>query len=479
MPPSRASAFRPDQLWRSARDPMFWLDQDLRVVWVNQAWESLTGHSADSIVGTICSSYGPSRPGSPADLAASFAPPIEALAGRPATTATLILRRDGERFWRGVSFWPFVGADGSLLGLLGRVREADAGLAENASRAHRLRVRLLEMRQASYERFGFDSLIGAGAAHRRLLEQVRLASSTHTPVLIVGEPGTGKRHVAHVIHQLGAGAKGALTSFDCQALPAEVLERELFAASTGQDVPGDVQTSDSAVEPHAPSRFAAADGSTLLIGDVLAMPRDVQSRFVEALDGRVRVLSFTSGDPEAAVRAERLRPEFYYAASVLTIRLHPLRGRRGEILPLAQHFLERANKRGGSQRTGFTAAAESVLEAYDWPGNLRELARVVDHAHASSTNAPSRRLPGAPIDADDLPAGIRGDLGGAYLAPRPAPPRSLDEILTDVERRLIENAMTRARRNKSRAAEILGVSRPRLYRRIKELDLADEFDQGE
>ena len=453
---------------------MFWLDQDLRIVWVNQAWESLTGHSADSIVGTICSSHGPSRAGAAEDVAASFTPPAEALAGRSTTTTTLILRGDGERFWRGVAFWPFVGADGALLGLLGQVRDPDDGLSENASRTHRLRVRLLEMRQASYERFGFDSLIGAGAAHHRLLEQVQLASSTRAPVLIVGELGTGKRHVAHVIHQLGGAPGRSLKSFDCQALPAEVLDRELFTASAAEDPSGDGQA------PASPRpRFAAAEGSTLLVGDVLAMPRDVQSRFVDAIDGRVRLLSFTSGDPEAAVRAERLRAEFYYAVSVLTIRLSPLRERRGEILPLAQHFLERANQRGGPQRSGFTPAAEKALAAYDWPGNLHELARVVDHAHASSMVEPSRRFLGAPIDADDLPAGIRGDLGGAYLAPRPTPPKPLDEILDDVERRLIENAMSKARRNKSRAAEILGVSRPRLYRRIRELNLADEIDQDE
>lgn len=475
MPPPRASAFRPDQLWRSVREPMFWLDPDLRVAWVNQAWEGLTGHKAESIVGAVCSCHGPSRPGEAADLAASLAPPPEVLAGRPATTATLILRADGERLWRGLAFQPFMGTDGALLGLLGRVCEVDDGPTPAASQIHRLRVRLLELRRELFRRFGFDSLIGAGPAHHRLLDQARLASATHAPVLIVGESGTGKRHVARVIHQLGADPGAPLTLFDCQALPADVLERELFAEPAAPSR-GDPEKAPSSGA--APSRLAVEDGTTLLIGDVMTLPRDVQLRLVEALDDRVRLLCFTSGDPEAAVRSERLRPEFYYAASVLTIRLLPLRDRRGEILLLAQHFLERANQRGGPQRSGFTPAAESALEAYDWPGNLRELARVVDHAHGRSveTGATADRALGAPIDADDLPAGIRGELGAAYLPPLPAPARPLDEILTDVERRLIENAMTKARRNKSRAAEILGVSRPRLYRRIKELGLPDEPD---
>jgi DNA-binding NtrC family response regulator len=414
-------------------------------------------------VGTACSAYGPSQAGDAADLAASFAPPPEALAGRAVTTTTLILRADGERLWREVAFRPLRGPDDGLLGLLGQVYEPEERPLEAPSRSHGLRVRLLALRQSLHQRFGFDSLIGVGPAHRRLLEQVKVASTTAASVLIVGEPGTGKRHVARVIHQLGARPDAPLMSFDCRALPAEVLERELFVAT----------------EADAPARLAAAGGATLILGDVLELPRDVQSRLVEALDGRVRLIGVTSGDPEAAVHSDRLRADFYFAASILTIRLLPLRERRDEILLLAQHFLERANRRGGPQRSGFTPAAESALAAYDWPGNLRELARVVDHAHASGTASGASAVPNAPVDVDDLPADVRGELGAGYLPPRTTQPRPLDEILTDVERRLIENAMAKARRNKSRAAEILGVSRPRLYRRIKELNLPDENESNE
>jgi DNA-binding NtrC family response regulator len=107
------------------------------------------------------------------------------------------------------------------------------------------------------------------------------------------------------------------------------------------------------------------------------------------------------------------------------------------------------------------------LTSYDWPGNLPELARVVEHAHA--------RAAGHLVTADDLPATIRGHLGSAYTPPAPSNPiKPLDELLTEVERRLIETALRQSRSNKSRAAEILGISRPRLYRRIKELNLPDD-----
>jgi DNA-binding NtrC family response regulator len=186
-----------------------------------------------------------------------------------------------------------------------------------------------------------------------------------------------------------------------------------------------------------------------------------------ALDAPVRLIATTALDPKSALESEQLRPELYFALTTLVIRLEPLRERRDELPALAQHFLERANQRGGKQKSAFSAEALAALMAYDWPGNLRELARVIDHAHAATD--------GAKIAVDDLPASIRGHQGGGFPPPvPPGPIKPLDELLTEIERRLIETAMRQARGNKSRAAEFLGISRPRLYRRIKELNLPDE-----
>ncbi len=337
-----------------------------------------------------------------------------------------------------------------MLGLLGLVRRADAPPHAPDSETQRLRVELLEVRIRLHARHGFDTLIGFGPAHRRLLDQVAAAAATSIPVLIVGEPGTGKRLVARTIHQLGARRQAPLVPFDCATLPPEVLERELFGVLEGTES----------------ARLALPDGSTLLIGDILDLPRDLQGRLAANLDARVRLLATTVGDPEAALRAERLRADLFHALTTLVIRLSPLRERLEELPVLAQHRLERANLRGGRQRSGFAAEALSVLLAYDWPGNLRELARVVDEGHATGE--------GDVIEIDDLPATIRGSLGASYNPP-PLPPEviPLDDLLTQVERRLIEHALQRARQNKSRAAELLGISRPRLYRRIKELNLPD------
>lgn len=478
MSSPRLSRFRPDRIWRSAREPLIWLDSELRVAWVNAAWEELTGRPADSIVGVACSASVVSEADGVDDLAASFAPPPEVLGGAAASTSTLIVRPDGERLLRGLSYWPFVGRDGSLLGMLGRIRDADEPAKEVESRDNRLRARLLELRHGLFRRYGVDSLIGQGAAHRRLLEQAKLAASSRVPLSIIGEPGTGKRHLARVIHQLGDGPNSTFSILDCRAIPAESLERALFVADGAEGV-------DAGDEPNRDRpRLAAPRGSTLALDGFLDLPRDLQVQLAAALDSepdddrRTRVVAVSSEDLDAAVRSERLHPDLCQALSVFTIRLSPLRSRRADIPLLAQYFLDRANGRGGRQRFGFTPAAERALAGYDWPGNLSELARVVERARETDAQTADQRSFGGPIDEGDLPPDILGDLGGAYLPPREAPPKPLDELLADVERRLIENAMAKARRNKSRVAEILGVSRPRLYRRIKELGLPDEPDEA-
>lgn len=461
MPTPRPCVAELTASWQRAREPVFWLDRDLRLAWVNSAWEQLTGMPAASVVGLTCLAHAPTRAGDPADLAAGFHPPPEALAGVPVATPGLILRPDGERLYRRIEFWPFSDEQGELIGLLGAVRPEGATPTVADSQEGRLHAELLEMRRRLFERHGMDALIGSGPAHRRLIEQVRLAAGSCSPVLLVGERGTGKRHVARTIHQQSDDRRRPFVSFDCEALPAEVLERELFGGD--RELPGGGERR---------PRLSLGEGSTLLIDEVLSLPRDLQLRLVQALDTRVRLMATTAREPEESVRDEQLRPELYYALTTIVIRLFPLRRRRDEIPALAQHLLERANERGGAQSVGFTPRAIEALTSYDWPGNLSELARVVDHAHTSAA--------GRSIDADDLPASIRGSLGAAYA---PAPPRllakPLDELLTEVERRLIEAALKQSRSNKSRAAEILGISRPRLYRRIKELSLPDDEDASE
>jgi len=457
MASTRVSGVRLENVLQQACEPLFWLNPDHKLIWVNRAWEELTGHPAESVLGLVCNAHGPTHAGDLAGLGGSFYPPAEARAGRPAGGPTLIIHAGGERKWRRVDYLPTHDGTGARLGLLGVVGPVETPAIAADSDGQRLRSELLEVRNRLHGRYGFDTLIGRGPAHQRLLDQVGAAAATTVPVLIVGESGTGKRLVGRTIHQRGARSSAPLLPFDCAALPAEVLTRELF----GHPRAG-----------AAPPRLTLPEGATILIGDVLDLPRDLQAMLASTLNQGVRVLATTTGDPETALKAERLRSDLYYALTALVIRVAPLRERLDELPLLAQHLLERINLRDQRQRSGFSPDALSTFFAYDWPGNLRELARVIEAAHAAAT--------GDWIEADDLPADIRGHLGAAYLPPPLPPPITpLDELLTQVERRLIEHAMQRAGQNKSRAAELLGISRPRLYRRIKELNLPDELEPCE
>jgi PAS domain S-box-containing protein len=456
-PPRVSGARRLAGLFQQAREPVFVLDDQRRLVYVNAAWEELTGHPAAAVMGLECLPHGPARDGDLAGMGGSFSPPPEALAGRPCGGPSLIIHADGERRWRRLEFWPLHDGRGGLAGLLGFVRAPDEPAHASDSVAQRLRAELAEIRDRLRHEPGLDTLMGTGAEHRRLLDQVRAAAATYVPVLILGEPGTGKRTVARTIHGRGPRAQGSFLPYDCAALPPEVLERELFGFSLGR---GD-------------RRLAVPEGSTLLLVDILDLPRDLQGRLAEAPLGAgwTRLLATATLDPETARDQDRLRPDLYYVLTTFVIRLTPLRQRLEDLPLLAQHLLERANLRKEHQLSGIAPEAMGVLAAYDWPGNLRELARVIEEAHG--------RAQGDVLGTSDLPASIRGNLGSAYTPPPMPPPLTpLDDLLTQLERRLIEGALARARQNKSRAAELLDISRPRLYRRIKELNIPDVPEDG-
>ncbi|MGE3822446.1 MAG: sigma 54-interacting transcriptional regulator [Isosphaeraceae bacterium] len=462
MASSRVYGARIDQFLQQAAEPAFWLTRDLRLIWVNRAWEELTGHSASEALGLVCQAHGPMVAGDLQSLGGSLFPPSEALAGTPSGSRTLFLHPSGERRWRRVDYWPIHNERREVTALLGLIREGNEPGLTPDSEAHRLRTELMELRHRLVLGREPEGLIGRGPAHRRLLEQIKAAAASNVAVLIVGEPGTGKRHVARSIHQSSPRRQSPFLAFDAQALPPELLERELFGGfnglSEGVDTLG--------------RRSTLPEGSTLLIRDVFDLPRDLQRRIAESLDEPYRLMATSVLDPRSAVSSERARPDLYFAVTALVIELSPLRDRLEELPVLAQHFLERANLREGRQRSGFSPEAIRVLLSYDWPGNLRELARVIDVAQAAGTTEA--------VVPEDLPAAIRGSLASSYSPPAmPATVTPLDEILTRVERHLIENALVKARGNKSKAAELLGISRPRLYRRIKDLGLPEEPEPTE
>ncbi len=204
MGTSRLSGIRKlHALLQQAAEPMFGLDGRRRLIYVNRAWEELTGRAAETVLGQECQpSGGPGHEGAMGWLS-SFGPPPETLQGQPAGGPALIVHQNGERRWRRIEFWPWRDEQGRMLGVVGIVRERDAVAQAPDSVTQRLWAELEEVRERLRLRYGCDTILGQGAAHRRLLDQLAAAAATRVPVLIVGESGTGRRLAARTIHQLG------------------------------------------------------------------------------------------------------------------------------------------------------------------------------------------------------------------------------------------------------------------------------------
>ncbi|HEX8336515.1 MAG TPA: sigma-54 dependent transcriptional regulator [Pyrinomonadaceae bacterium] len=297
------------------------------------------------------------------------------------------------------------------------------------------------------------------ARSEAMREAVRLAgrvAATDANVLVTGESGAGKDALALYLHGSGPRAAGPFVRIDCAALPAELLEAELFGYERG------AFTGASAAKP---GRLEAAHKGTLVLDEVAHLPRDAQAKLLrvierrefERLGGRrtvkvdARLLALTNVDLDDAVRRRAFREDLFYRLNVVRIHVPPLRERREDVGPLAEKFLSAYAAKHGRPARGFDAGALAALAAYDFPGNVRELANVVERAVIVSD--------GREVGAGDLPEAV---LAAAALGAR----RSRRPTLAELEADYIREVLAASRGNKSEAARVLGISRKNLYERL-------------
>jgi len=404
------------------------------------------------------------------DIGASLAAPAEVFQGEPRSIETFFVRPGGERVWRRIHFFPWHDDDGKLAFVVGQVSSRPDSAGSPQPPHLELHAELLRLRERLYRRYGFERIVGTTDSMRRVLDQVRLASSCDANVLVWGERGTGRKLVARTIHRESARRDGPFIPLDCALLPPDVLERDLF----GSDDRGE----------SGPARGRAglalrAAGGTLFLDNVRHLARDLQSRLVSLccsaggaeptsragpLRG-VRIISAERTDPLAALAAGEFRADLFFSLSTLVIYLPPLRHRAADLPLLAQHFVESLNDARVKQVSGISLAALNVLQSYEWPNNIRELEEVL--------RAAVDRCRSHLIEPDDIEARIKGALGGASSPTAVEEAVDLDQMLEREERKMIERAIKKARGNKSQAAEYLGISRPRLYRRMQQLGMDD------
>lgn len=323
-----------------------------------------------------------------------------------------------------------------------------------------------------------NRLVGNSPATRRIFELVdRVAPSTAT-VLLTGESGTGKELVAREIHDRSRRAARGFLSISCAAIPANLLEAELFGYERGAFTDARIRKK---------GLLEAADGGTVLLDEVGLMPQDLQAKFLRVLETQtfrrlgstadvqvdVRFVAATNEDLAAAVSSGTFREDLFYRLNVFPIELPPLRARGGDVLLIARHFLETYARRYAREGLQLSPEASAWLTRHDWPGNVRELRNVVERAVLLSTGnrilaedlaisrAEGQRLPerrASGVEVTQL-GEIRVDMPAWGIA------------LEDVERKLIEAALARARGNVSRAAELLQITRDTLRYRIKKYRL--------
>ena len=303
-------------------------------------------------------------------------------------------------------------------------------------------------------------LVSGSEAMRQVFKRIGLAADSDATVLVLGETGTGKELVARALHRNSARAERPFVAVNCAAIPADLMESELFGHVKGAFT--------GAVSDRA-GRFREAQGGTLFLDEVGDMPLPTQAKILRALQEReitpvgasralpvnVRIIAATHRDLPDAVRQGRFREDLWYRLQVVPVHLPPLRERLGDVLLLAEHFLRQG---GGASPKRLGADAARLLLAHDWPGNVRELRNAMERA--------ALLCPGPVIGPEHIglqPAAANGpaiDWNGP-LAP----------AVAQLEREMVTRALAATMGNRAEAARRLGLSRQQLYRKLAEFGL--------
>jgi two-component system, NtrC family, nitrogen regulation response regulator NtrX len=315
-----------------------------------------------------------------------------------------------------------------------------------------------------------QTMVGESYAMRQLREQVAMAAPTNGRVLIYGENGTGKELVARTIHNLSRRRNHVFVEVNCAAIPEELIESELF---------GHVKGAFTGAVADRRGKFEAADGGTLFLDEIGDMSlktqakvlRVLQEQTLEAVGGNqrikvdTRVLAATNKDLQSEIRAGQFREDLYFRLNVIPIFVPPLRDRQEDIPMLADHFMAEFAREYGRRVKNFDAGARALLQQYPWPGNVRELRNVTERLVIM--------VPGDRISSSDLNFLEPSGLTRSQPLSEPSSERlTLHEARDRFERDLILRTLAEQQGNMSRTADVLGVERSNLYRKMKAFGIA-------
>ncbi len=344
----------------------------------------------------------------------------------------------------------------------------------NATRQRETTIELEVARRRLRESGVLGRLVGGSRPMREIFGLIEQIAPSKVPVLITGESGTGKELVARTLHDLSPRKTRPFVAVNCAAIPETLIESEIFGHEKGAFT--------GAIDRRI-GCFELATGGTLLLDEVGEMPAGTQAKLLRVLEERklrrlgsrteqevdVRVLAATNRDPHQAVAQGHLRSDLYYRLNVFNIHMPPLRDHMEDLPAMAEAMTDEMNEKHGRKVCGISASLLARLMAHNWPGNARELRNTIERAVILCPD-------GAPLDTGHLPAGFgpEQNLGSSLLDGNVVAVR-VGTTVDELERLLILRTLEATGQNKTRAAEILGVSLKTLHNKLKTYGAAREM----
>lgn len=332
---------------------------------------------------------------------------------------------------------------------------------EAIKKTHDLEKRVTELKQIVSEKYGFEEIVSGSRIMKMVFERSSAAARSDAPVLIVGETGTGKELLAKAIHLKSARRDHRFIAVNCAAIPKELMESELFGYKKGSFT--------GAMKDHD-GLFLAAHQGTIFLDEIGEMPKDLQVKLLRVLEeGKLRPLGYTtevSFDTRVISASNRgiedlktsaLREDLFYRLAVIVTELPPLRDRREDIPLLIEHFIKKFNQKYSRNFRGVSEGALAAIFQYDFPGNIRELENLLEGIIAVSP--PEKEM----VNEKDLKAHL------VWKETKASEHTLLS--LEKLEKFALEQAMRQTQGNKSKAAEMLGISRDTLYRKLRHFSI--------
>jgi DNA-binding NtrC family response regulator len=345
------------------------------------------------------------------------------------------------------------------------------------SERHRLMHQNASLRARAHETYQLDQIVGDSPGVRELRQMIQTVSPTDARVLILGESGTGKELVAGALHCLSERRKASYVRINCAAIPETLLESELFGHERGAFT--------GALKQKA-GRVEEADGGSIFLDEIADMSRPLQAKLLRFLeDGSftrvggtqelrvdVRLIAATNRDIIDAIRQNEFREDLFHRLNVVQFRLPPLRDRNQDVLMLADHFLKHFGHNIKKSVRKISRAAQQKLLSHHWPGNVRELRNVIERALILETTSE--------IQPGNLPDfALETGLRKAATAPKTVAGQTLDEMMSNFERELIQTVLEQNHFSLTRTADQLKISRHALRYRMQRLNISTENDGDE